>query len=280
MGLLLVQSCGRELTYSGTPFDIHSQNGADLDLDNIADLEDNCPTVYNPNQVDSNYDGLGDACTPAAELSDPLLSIVEEQSSLQSILLTWTNNNSNVSYILKRKINDNSYAVVGEFDGQTHEFTDYNLVPGQSYTYRIEVHREGNFRLSNRVEFEVSNSGDLLFTPQTPSNLSVDFIYVGDECYPRFHWYDNSDDELAFALFGSVLTMSAINYSDEIWETYQTNAQEMTSTGWRSYTFIGNIPLVVNEDISNIITMEIAACNSDGCSDTSPTLRVENGSCQ
>lgn len=31
--------------------------------DGVLDDEDNCPTVFNPDQMDSNNDGLGDACS-------------------------------------------------------------------------------------------------------------------------------------------------------------------------------------------------------------------------
>ncbi len=34
----------------------------DADGDNVADICDNCPEVFNPNQVDSDQDGVGDAC--------------------------------------------------------------------------------------------------------------------------------------------------------------------------------------------------------------------------
>ncbi len=34
----------------------------DRDLDGVFDLVDNCPTVANANQLDSNHDGVGDAC--------------------------------------------------------------------------------------------------------------------------------------------------------------------------------------------------------------------------
>lgn len=274
---LALQSCGRSLDSSGSFFNL---NHNDTDLDGIPNYSDNCLDIYNPNQVDSNYDGLGDACTIANELTQPLLSIVEENSTAQSILLTWTQNNYDVlSYIVKRKINDSSYNVIAELGAQTHSFQDFNLVPGQSYTYKVEVHREDTYRVSNHIEFEVSLSGGLIFTPKTPSDLFVDFVYVDNACYPRFHWYDNSDDETAYALFGSVLTLSDyVNFSDEIWEVYYTSTEETLGTGWRSYTFIGNVPL--SSDYTNHISIEIAACNSDGCSDVSPELRVENGYCQ
>jgi len=42
----------------------------DLDGDGITDGIDNCPTVFNPNQLDGNADGFGDACVdPSAVIS-------------------------------------------------------------------------------------------------------------------------------------------------------------------------------------------------------------------
>ncbi len=40
----------------------------DNDGDGVPDEEDNCPTVSNPDQADSNNDGVGDACTPLSVL--------------------------------------------------------------------------------------------------------------------------------------------------------------------------------------------------------------------
>ncbi len=37
-------------------------NYQDNDNDGLVDLEDNCPNVYNPNQIDTNGDGFGDVC--------------------------------------------------------------------------------------------------------------------------------------------------------------------------------------------------------------------------
>jgi hypothetical protein len=39
---------------------------ADTDGDFIADVSDNCPTVFNPDQTDANHNGIGDACETVA----------------------------------------------------------------------------------------------------------------------------------------------------------------------------------------------------------------------
>lgn len=43
----------------------------DLDLDGVSDCRDNCPGVPNANQLDSNGDGIGDACDPSSGLPPP-----------------------------------------------------------------------------------------------------------------------------------------------------------------------------------------------------------------
>lgn len=277
IALLTVQSCGRSLDSSGGLF---SLNNNDSDFDGVSNYSDNCPDIYNPNQVDLNNDGLGDACSYADELTAPNLSIVEDQSSVQSMMLSWTQHNYNIiSYKLKRKINDTNYVVLAELDPQTHSYKDINLIPGQSYTYRLEAYDGTNTRVSNEVSFDIATDGSLVLSPDMPEHVYVDFVRVNDDCYPRFNWYDNSDDETFFILFGSILTWTDVaSFNDDILYQYNSSAQETQSTGWRSYVFIGELPLLNQYD--NSILLEISACNTDGCSDFSPQLYMQNAYCQ
>lgn len=53
------------------------EGGDDIDGDGVIDSEDNCPNTYNPNQEDTDGDGIGDACegtTPPNE--SPFLDTV------------------------------------------------------------------------------------------------------------------------------------------------------------------------------------------------------------
>ncbi len=45
--------------------------GGDSDGDGVLDNDDNCPTVFNPDQLDTNVDGFGDACVSTSATIDP-----------------------------------------------------------------------------------------------------------------------------------------------------------------------------------------------------------------
>jgi len=50
----------------------------DSDGDGIADLLDNCPTIFNPNQRDHDGDGIGNACDPFTRLGWNLSRILND----------------------------------------------------------------------------------------------------------------------------------------------------------------------------------------------------------
>lgn len=46
----------------------------DTDGDGIPDYQDNCPTIYNPDQADSDGDGIGNACDNCPTVANPTQS--------------------------------------------------------------------------------------------------------------------------------------------------------------------------------------------------------------
>ena len=63
LGALFTAACGDDGTHhladAGTP---DATPIVDTDLDGVVDTLDNCPTVANPDQLDTDADGIGDAC--------------------------------------------------------------------------------------------------------------------------------------------------------------------------------------------------------------------------
>ncbi|MEN6357050.1 MAG: choice-of-anchor Q domain-containing protein [Armatimonadota bacterium] len=60
-----------------------------LDGDGIADIYDNCPSAANPDQLDSNGDGKGDACTPLSTGANPLAYYVDASHMISGDGTTW-----------------------------------------------------------------------------------------------------------------------------------------------------------------------------------------------
>jgi hypothetical protein len=74
---LLQQTSGPDPVCAQTPHfsDVGAGIAADSDGDFIPDLVDNCPLVSNFTQVDSNHDGIGDACSPTAVPAVPFCAM-------------------------------------------------------------------------------------------------------------------------------------------------------------------------------------------------------------
>ncbi len=64
--LQLAQTSGQELTFTAVPIGSGVRIGIDRDGDLFLNANDNCPDVSNPDQADSDGDGIGDACEPPA----------------------------------------------------------------------------------------------------------------------------------------------------------------------------------------------------------------------
>ena len=59
---------------------------ADSDTDGVADINDNCIAVANASQLDTNGDGIGNACDP--DLNDDCVINFLDLSQLKSVFFT------------------------------------------------------------------------------------------------------------------------------------------------------------------------------------------------
>ncbi|NJO17176.1 MAG: hypothetical protein HC877_15960 [Thioploca sp.] len=130
-------------TLKGTgPLEINfGFHNPDEDDDGVPNEQDNCPAVYNPDQVDSNGDGIGDACnSPEFEL----------------------------------KVNPNSLSIC---PGESFEVILQVTAPSSQSTTAVQAYLE--FDPTQLQVNSVTNNGQLDFALETDFNNTDGYIHFG-----------------------------------------------------------------------------------------------------
>lgn len=97
----------------------------DTDADGVADDVDNCPDVSNPDQVDTDHDGLGDVCDRDATVQfEAVVAEIDDPSGLMTDLITVGESWSGSYTWLVDTVDDNEDPAVGDY---WHESAPYGL---------------------------------------------------------------------------------------------------------------------------------------------------------
>ncbi|HEU4400624.1 MAG TPA: thrombospondin type 3 repeat-containing protein [Candidatus Polarisedimenticolia bacterium] len=145
----------------------------DADADRIADIDDNCPTIYNPaiipgtkRQKDSDLDGLGDECDPVGSWDDDNNGVPDDIVSDGVAIACKAVPLAN---LIVTKVE------VGDIDGDRDIFPD----PQEKVWIYLKVKNAGSFDLHN-VNFNLSSSDPDIKCITSPT-ISVPFLGAGTE---------------------------------------------------------------------------------------------------
>ena len=207
------------------------ENFPDIDDDGIADILDNCPTVYNPQQEDSDFDSMGDSC-------DPITPLFEGTPVTGYVPLNVNFSNNTISM---EPITDWLWDFGDEYtsadSSPTHTYDlprDYSvsLIASNSsgadtlvYQSYVSAHDGSYFRISQlfsnnifnirAVDMDFDNNTDLLFSSLPNSQLYISYGYGnGSFTYPIQLPPDHIDFAYGFINDDTLLDIVSADYSE------------------------------------------------------------------
>jgi titin len=143
-----------------------------------------------------------------------------------SVSLSWTDNASNESgYKLERKTGTGTYSQIATFNANTTSYTNTNLAPNTTYTYRVRAYNAtGNSNYSNELSVKTP-AGDL---PAAPTKLELSAVATDRIAIT---WTDNSSNEAGFKIERKTGTGSFIQIA-----TVGVNVTSLVNTGLKVNT--------------------------------------------
>jgi cytochrome c5 len=114
------------LFLAGRRGDVVIQPVADSDLDGVEDTIDNCPGRSNPNQMDSNGNGIGDLCAPDADIDGDGLPFSIDDNDDNSNRLPGSTGADNNAFVLSA--NTIRLGPIAAFTMESNGFTEGGVV--------------------------------------------------------------------------------------------------------------------------------------------------------
>jgi hypothetical protein len=191
--------------YAGN-WDVICGPDIDTDGDGVKDVYDNCPAVYNPDQADSNGNGIGDACESLTTTSTSTTTVLSTTTSVpptvvelssftatpadSSIILKWETEAEpkNAGFNVRRaetengdymKINSELILAKGSStQGASYEFIDTAVQLNMTYYYKLEdMDLSGTFTSHGPVHATVGSSASTTTTTTAADLCAAETIY-------------------------------------------------------------------------------------------------------
>ncbi|MCB0307904.1 MAG: thrombospondin type 3 repeat-containing protein [Bdellovibrionales bacterium] len=196
--MLLTFSCGFGGSEVARP--VVMNLNADDDHDGILNGLDNCPNTVNADQMDSNNNGVGDAC----EYYEPLVAPMLEAPAFGSeVGFSWTDANFDEDgfKFQRKELGDANFFTQEILAPDTLTYSDNSLVPGVTYIYRVVVFRNSDDTEAVSNEISVTTSLANNVPPSgIPEILSVRKFNDNGNCRIEIIWQDNSTNESKFQI--------------------------------------------------------------------------------
>jgi hypothetical protein len=191
--------------YNGN-WDVICGPDIDTDGDGAKDAYDNCPAVYNPDQVDSNGNGIGDACESLSTTSTVTTTVLPATTSVpptvvelssftatpadSSIILKWETEAEpkNAGFNISRaesengdyiKINSELILAKGSStQGASYEFIDTVVQINMTYYYKLDdMDLSGTFTSHGPVHATVGSPASTTTTTTAADLCAAETIY-------------------------------------------------------------------------------------------------------